>query len=67
MVIPARVLGREGTAPSERINIGFIGCGIMMNNYHFRELLRFGDVQAVAVCEVDQTRREAAQNRVNQA
>jgi len=39
----------------------------MANDYHLPELLRFEDVQAVAVCEVDARRREHAKARVEKA
>jgi predicted dehydrogenase len=68
VIVPSSVFGADGKAPpSERITVGFIGCGKMANDYHLPELLRFGDVQAVAVCEVDATRREHAKQRVEQA
>jgi len=54
-------------APSERITVGFIGCGKMANDYHLSELLQFPDVQALAVCEVDRNRREHARRRVEGA
>src|SRR5580692_11188415 len=67
-IVPATVFGTQDKAPpSERITVGFIGCGIMANSYHLSSLLGFGDVQAVAVCEVDKTRLEAAQRRVAKA
>ena len=67
-IVPSSVLGRDDKAPpSERITVGFIGCGKMANDYHLHELLRFGDVQALAVCEVDRTRREHAKKRVEKA
>ena len=67
-IVPSSVFGRDGrTAPSERITVGFIGCGKMANDYHLSELLKFGDVQALAVCEVDQKRREHAKKRVEKA
>jgi hypothetical protein len=57
-IVPGSVLGRDDkAAPCERITVGFIGCGKMAIDYHLHELLRFGDVQALAVCEVDRTRR----------
>ena len=66
LFLPSSVLGRAGhTAPSERITVGFIGCGKMANDFHLSTLLNFGDVQALAVCDVDTTRRERAQKRVN--
>lgn len=67
-IVPSSVLGRDDkAAPSERITVGFIGCGSMAHDYHLHELLRFGDVQALAVCEVDRTRREHAKRRVEKA
>ena len=64
-IVPSSVLGRDDKAePSERITVGLIGCGKMANDYHLHELLHFGDVQTLAVCEVDRTRREHAKRRV---
>jgi predicted dehydrogenase len=39
----------------------------MANDYHLSELLRFADVQALAVCDVDTNRREHARKRVEDA
>lgn len=50
--------------PGDRINVALIGCGKMANEYHIPQLLEQSDVQVVAVCEVDQTRREHAKSRV---
>ena len=51
-------------APSDRITVGLIGCGKMANDYHLPQLLHQPDVQIVAVCEVDRSRREHAHRRV---
>ncbi|MHC4402422.1 MAG: Gfo/Idh/MocA family protein, partial [Planctomycetota bacterium] len=68
IVVPRSALGRaERAAPGERITVAFIGCGKMANDYHLRTLLKFDDVQALAVCEVDRTRREHAKKRVDDA
>ena len=65
---PASALGRSGhTAPGDRITVGFIGCGKMANDYHLPTLLSFPDVQAVAVCDVDASRRAHARQRVQDA
>ena len=41
MIVPASVFGSDEKAPpSERITVGFIGCGKMANDYHLRELLK---------------------------
>ena len=64
-VIPASALGRGGQkAPSERITVGFIGVGKIANDYHLPTLLGYGDVQALAVCDVDTNRRNHAKKRV---
>jgi predicted dehydrogenase len=51
-------------APGDRITIGFIGCGKMAGDYHLPTLLGFKDVQALAVCDVDTTRRMHARKWV---
>src|SRR5690349_12127866 len=74
-LIPVSALGRNGaTAPSERVNMGFIGLGgqgsghllggawtYVPGGYVARE-----DVQVLAVCDVRKDRRERAQSRCNQ-
>ncbi len=67
-IAPATALGFGGrAAASERITVGFIGAGKMANDYHLPELLKQPDVQALAVCDVDKTRREHARKRVEKA
>lgn len=67
-IIRATALGaKDRPAASERLTVGLIGCGKMANSYHLPELLKANDVQIVAVCEVDKTRREHAFSRVAQA
>ncbi len=64
MVLPSSVFGNEEKeAPSERITLGFIGMG-KMNRGHLGRFLGYGDVQVLAVCEVDTTRREHAKKMV---
>ncbi len=68
LVLPARIWGRdEQVKASERIAVGIIGCGKMARDYHFNELLRFDDVQVVAVCDVDTNRRNDGLQRVAKA
>ncbi len=50
-------------APGERITLGFIGMGTM-NRGHLGHFLGQKDVQVVAVCDVDTTRREHARQTV---
>ena len=64
-VVATSTFGSSFRAPAtERVNVAMIGCGKMANDYHLPQLLAQPDVQLVAVCEVDQTRRERAKNRV---
>lgn len=70
MIVQRAVLGQAAAtrpAPSERITVGFIGTGKMANDYHLAELLKFPDVQALAVCDVDTSRRQHARKLVEDA
>ena len=74
-LVPASALGRNGIkAPSERINMGFIGLGgqgtghllggawtYVLGGYSARS-----DVQVLAVCDVRKERRDHALERCNQ-
>jgi predicted dehydrogenase len=63
-IVPRSVFGaEEKEAPSERITLGFIGMG-KMNRGHLGRFLGYADVQVLAVCDVDTTRREHAKKTV---
>ena len=63
--IPASALGRGGTvAPSERIVMGGIGLG-GRGSYDLGHLLDQRDVQFVAVCDVQKSRRASAKKMVD--
>jgi predicted dehydrogenase len=51
-------------AASERLGLGFIGMGTMARG-HLGHFLGIGEVQVLAVCDVDTKRREHAQKTVN--
>ena len=57
IVSPAALGAGKTTPPSERVTVGIIGIGKMAGEYHLPSLLGMADVQVVAVCEVDTTRR----------
>jgi predicted dehydrogenase len=57
---------REGPGPNGRINLGFIGVGIMGRG-HVESFLRFQNVQVVAVCDVHRVRRDYSVDRVHRA
>ena len=61
-ILPSRIWSAE-TAPSERLTLGFIGMG-KMNSGHLGNFLGRKEVQIVAVCDVDTSRREHAKKTV---
>jgi hypothetical protein len=63
LILPGRVWS-QASAPSKRLTIGCIGMGHQMNG-HLGNFLNRDDVQVVAVCDVDTTRREYTKKRVN--
>jgi predicted dehydrogenase len=65
LILPGRVWSAE-TAPGKRLVLGCIGMGKMMTG-HLGNMLNRDDVEVVAVCDVDTTRREAAKKRVDDA
>lgn len=57
-IIPGSALGLDGTtAPSNRITVGFIGMGKMARG-HLENFRRDSTVQVLAICDVEQGRRE---------
>lgn len=63
--VPVSALGRSGTvAPSERIVMGGIGIG-GRGSHDLGWMLNEPDVQWVAVCDAQKSRREAAKNVVD--
>jgi len=63
-IVPSTVLG--AAAPSNRITLGMIGMGLQMGG-HFRGMLNRRDVQVLAVCDVDRTKRENAKSQAERA
>ncbi len=57
---------RQGQGPNNRINLGFIGIG-MMGRGHLGSFLGNRQTQVVAVCDVHRIRREDAVERVHRA
>ncbi len=62
LILPSHIWAAD-TAPSSKITMGFIGCGKQMGGLLGGFLGQKG-VQAVAVCDVDTTRREAAKKKI---
>jgi predicted dehydrogenase len=66
-IVSARSLGAEGArAASDRVGVASIGINNMGGN-HLRGLVRNGDVQMVALCDVDYNVLEAAAKTADQA
>ena len=64
-IIPAASLGKGGAvAPSDRITLGGIGIG-NRGSYDLGCILWEQDVQCVAICDVQRSRRDAAKKRVD--
>ena len=63
MFVPASVFGQN--PPSERLRVGVIGTGKMAHDYHLSTLSGFKDVEILAVCDVDTTRRLHAKKYVD--
>ncbi len=55
--------GIQAVGPNERINLGFIGVGVMGRG-HLNAFLGMSDVQVVAVCDVVKERRDDSLKRV---
>jgi predicted dehydrogenase len=63
-VITATALGKDdAVAPGNRITLGLIGIGAMGQG-HLRCFLQYPEAQVLAVCDVDQWRRENARKTV---
>ncbi len=64
-IVPARALGRDRVAAaSERITLGVIGIGPRCT-YDLKSMLKEPDVQCVAICDVQASRREAGKKLVD--
>lgn len=62
LILPASVFGAN--APSNRITVGFIGCGRQTYYANIPGFLKVAGVQAVAVCDVDAWRMGEAKKLV---
>ena len=63
LLTPLAMSAARSRSASERITVGMIGIGAMGRG-HLDRLLGFEDVQVVAVCDVEKTRRETARAQV---
>src|SRR5690242_2864097 len=63
-IIPASALGRQGTAPSERVTLGVVGWG-MQGPGNTGAFLNLKDCQVVAACDLDKNHLQSAVDTVN--
>ena len=63
MIVPASVFGAN--APSNRINVGFIGTGRQAFGANLPQMMAVPSVQVVAVCDVDSWRMAEAKGVVD--
>ncbi|WP_116127020.1 Gfo/Idh/MocA family protein [Lewinella sp. IMCC34183] len=56
-IVPAHVL-RGPLAPSNRLNIGQIGCGRIARGHDLPEVMKNDSARVMAVCDVDSKRKE---------
>jgi len=63
-IIPANALGRQGTAPSERVTLGVVGWG-MQGPGNTHEFLNLKDCQVVAACDLDKNHLQSALDSIN--
>lgn len=58
MVIPeiSRVTIFDKNAPSDKINIGQIGCGRIARSHNLPEILKYDNARVIAVSDVDKKR-----------
>jgi predicted dehydrogenase len=57
LIVPRHVLGRGYTAPSDKINVGFIGCGKQSGGLQ-RNFMKIEGVQVTAAADVYQAKLE---------
>ena len=66
LLLPSNIWAAEGNAsPNARLTMGFIGVGTQ-GRHLLNSFLPHSGVQVVAVCDVDTTRREAHQKKVDE-
>lgn len=64
-IVPASVLGKD--APSNKINIGQIGCGRIAVSHDMHDTLKFDQARITAVCDLDSRRVDKAKIFVDKA
>ena len=63
-IVPASVFGKN--APSNRIQVGQIGCGRIARDHDMPSTMQYDSAQMIAVCDVDQNRLKDGKKLVDQ-
>ena len=63
-IVPASVIGKN--APSNKINIGQIGCGRIARSHDLQDTLTFDIANVMAVCDLDSNRMKDGKVLVDQ-
>ncbi len=61
-IVPSTVFGK--TAPSNKIQLGQIGCGRIATSHDMAELLKYDQARYIAVCDLDKNRLAYGKKRV---
>lgn len=64
LIVPASVIGRSHTPPSDQITLGVIGTGDHGINRNIKRFLPEPDCRIIAVCDVDRSRRVKAKQMI---
>lgn len=63
-VVPSSVFGKN--APSNKINIGQIGCGRIARAHDTAETLKYDQARMIAACDVDTNRMKDSKKRIEE-
>ncbi len=64
LILPRSLFGAD--APSNRVTMGFIGCGRQAHGANIPQFMKTAGVQAVAVCDVDAWRMAEAKKQIEE-
>jgi predicted dehydrogenase len=62
-IVPSHVLGK--TPPSDKINIGQIGCGRIAMNLDLPEVMKFDSARVIACCDLDSKRLKDGKAKID--
>ena len=62
-IVPSSVFGKN--APSNKINIGQIGCGRIAREHDLAETLKHDSARIIAACDIDRNRLEDAKRLID--